>query len=153
MRESGKAIAAYAIYRDMGPDRSLRACAEQYKMPLALLSKWSRSHDWQARVKEHDLAIVAELGDREKRRRIAEADERRKDRLIVAKAVRGKVVLAIKDLQHTDITNRPTLIVPMLEYADRTERLDHDEATERVGVEGEMSLSALVAIALRRESK
>jgi hypothetical protein len=57
--------AAFVIYRDMGSARSMHKLAELLKRDRAdiavtrpSLERWSRMHDWQARVKAHDSAMA-----------------------------------------------------------------------------------------------
>jgi hypothetical protein len=56
---------AFAAYRDLGPARSMHKLAELLKRDHAdiavtrpSLERWSRMHDWQARVKAHDKAMA-----------------------------------------------------------------------------------------------
>ena len=48
--ESTKAHAAFVLYRDLGPDRSLRAAASQLGKSERLLKRWSSRHRWQDRL-------------------------------------------------------------------------------------------------------
>jgi len=53
--ESGKAYAAFSMYRDLGSERSHRAVAEalygvQAKYSIRTVHEWSRKFDWVARV-------------------------------------------------------------------------------------------------------
>lgn len=53
--ESGKAYAAFSMYRDLGSERSHRAVAEalygvQAKYSIRTVHEWSRKFDWVARI-------------------------------------------------------------------------------------------------------
>ncbi len=55
--ESAKAYAAFAVYRDLGPQRSLAKCAETYygsSKNLAQIGLWSRKHAWVDRARAYD---------------------------------------------------------------------------------------------------
>src|SRR5215211_3673678 len=49
--ESARAYEAFALYRDMGPDRSLAKVAQMLGKSKTLLSRWSSEHAWVDRVK------------------------------------------------------------------------------------------------------
>jgi hypothetical protein len=59
-RESNKAFAAFSLYLNMGPQRSLDAVARQLAKSLPLIKRWSARWDWAERVAAHaaHLAIV-----------------------------------------------------------------------------------------------
>ena len=48
--ESAKAYAAFVVYRDLGPERSLRVAAGRLGKSARLLKRWSSRHRWQERV-------------------------------------------------------------------------------------------------------
>jgi hypothetical protein len=48
--ESNAAFEAFARYRDMGPQRSTRAVAQELGKSASLISRWSSKHDWQLRI-------------------------------------------------------------------------------------------------------
>jgi hypothetical protein len=64
-RETGKAIAAFAVYCEMGPNRSLVKLQveltkrEQYAA-LKTIKWWSRTFGWQKRVLDYDMTMAAE---------------------------------------------------------------------------------------------
>lgn len=58
-KESSKAFAAFEVYRDLGPSRSLREAArifygEDKEHHLSQLKKWSRKFDWVERARSFD---------------------------------------------------------------------------------------------------
>jgi hypothetical protein len=59
-RESAKAFAAFKLYLDIGPERSLAAVGEKLGKSKVMMEKWSRKYDWPARVAAHagHLAVV-----------------------------------------------------------------------------------------------
>src|SRR5438128_614481 len=57
--------AAFAIYRDMGPRRSLVSLDHELKcnhpeiaVSRQSLEKWSKMHHWVARVRAHDNSVI-----------------------------------------------------------------------------------------------
>ena len=59
-RESNKAFAAFSIYLNLGPERSLATVAKELGKSGTLLGRWSAKYDWAARVQAHaaHLAMV-----------------------------------------------------------------------------------------------
>ena len=52
--ESAKAFEAFRIYRDMGPERNLRAVAQQCNKSVSLLGRWSGANQWVERARAYD---------------------------------------------------------------------------------------------------
>jgi len=52
-KESAKAFAAFSVYLNLGPERSLAAVAHKLSKSEQLLKRWSRRFDWQGRVAAH----------------------------------------------------------------------------------------------------
>ena len=52
--ESAKAFEAFAIYRDMGVERSVRKVAQQLNKSLTLIGRWSSNHNWPERARAYD---------------------------------------------------------------------------------------------------
>lgn len=52
--ESSKAYEAFAIYRDMGSDRTVRSVAESLNKSGTLIAGWSGKHGWVARAAAWD---------------------------------------------------------------------------------------------------
>lgn len=62
-RESFKAFAAFAVYRDLGPERTLpkTTAALSGKPGLEMIQKWSAANDWIERAEAYDLYIDRRL--------------------------------------------------------------------------------------------
>jgi len=73
-RESNKAFAAFKIYLELGPERSLVRVAANQGKSKTMIEKWSRKFDWPARVQAHAAHI-------------AEAERLAIERIAVEKAV------------------------------------------------------------------
>jgi len=73
--ESEPAFAAFKVYRDMGPQRSLRKAASEVGKARTLIERWSSRHQWGKRVATWDLeqqdlrrdARIVAIGDAEER--------------------------------------------------------------------------------------
>jgi hypothetical protein len=61
-KESNKAFAAFSLYLNMGPQRSLDAVARQLAKSLPLIKRWSARWQWTARVAAH----AAHLAEQER---------------------------------------------------------------------------------------
>ena len=59
-RESNKAFAAFSLYVNLGPERSLATVAQKLHKSVTMLGRWSAKFDWPARVAAHGahLAVV-----------------------------------------------------------------------------------------------
>ena len=59
-RESSKAFAAFRIYLELGPERSLAVAADKLGKSKTLIERWSGKFDWPARVQAYaaHLALV-----------------------------------------------------------------------------------------------
>jgi len=55
--ESPQAYEAFVIYRDLGPERSLREVSQRLGKSKTLMDRWSRTHKWveRCRAYENDL--------------------------------------------------------------------------------------------------
>ncbi len=85
--ESSKAFAAFNLYLNLGPQRSLAAVAQKLSKSGQLLKRWSTKFEWPARVQAYDahLAVVereaaealarANAAEREKRKQQVREDE------------------------------------------------------------------------------
>lgn len=142
--ESAQALEAFVCYRDLGAARSIVAVSQQLGKSKTIIDRWSRTHNWVERCRQHDEAIAAEAAERDKQARLAELDKRRQDRIKVAAAVRGVTVKALPLMLPKDLALRPDSIVRLLTYADSLERLDMGEATERIELK-ELPNDALIA--------
>lgn len=58
--ESEKAYEAFAVYRDMGTNRSIRAVAQQLAKSRTQIGKWSSAWEWTERVRAYDNDLEKE---------------------------------------------------------------------------------------------
>jgi GNAT superfamily N-acetyltransferase len=136
LKETPRALDAYRLYESLGPARSIDAVARQLDKSRQLIGRWSAAHGWVERVAAYDAQVAAEAEARAREERLAEIERARKQRLQVARAARGKGVEALAAMSAQQLAHLPSGTVRLLEYADRTERLDLGEAEQRVEVSG-----------------
>lgn len=135
--ESQQSFAAFAIYRDMGDNRSLQRVSQQVAKRLQLMKRWSERDNWVARVDEWDAE-----NDRIKRaahtRAIVEMSERHAK---LAVSVLNKVVSRL-------IGDKANNVMPIdpasLNARDLATLLDIGVKVERLS-RGEHSDSLVVA--------
>lgn len=141
MKESPQALAAWVLYRDMGPTRSLEALHRQYPdttPSVRQLKTWSAAHNWQERIMQHEARIAAEAEERARKDRLAEMDRLRRVRLGIAQTEQA---IALKWLQRV-VNNDAAIadmkageIVALTKSAQDTQRLEYGEATDRHAVD------------------
>lgn len=136
MRETSKAIAAWTLYRAMGPQRSLESVARACTKSSSLLRRWSAAHGWVERARAHDQAIADEAAARDKAERSADGERRRKQRLSIADAEHRIVLARLRRLVESNEQVSVIEAVHLAKHADQTERLDMGEATARTDISG-----------------
>lgn len=114
--ESAPAFAAFAVYRDLGPGRSITKVVQQVHKSRALLGRWSRTHSWVMRAaafdREQDRQFQVEV--QQARRDVARRHAR------VAQAVMGKAVARLQGLDVRELS--PADLLRYLQVAAEIER-------------------------------
>ncbi|MGW8554078.1 hypothetical protein [Streptomyces tubercidicus] len=127
--ESVQAFEAFAVYRDLGPARSITAVARQLDKSRALLGRWSRQFAWVMRAtaydREQDRLFLAEQA--QARRDIA----RRHAKL--AQAVQSKAVARLQTLDPRELS--PSELLRYFQVAAEIERRAVGEAPVAGSVE------------------
>lgn len=93
--ETTKAFEAFAIYRDMGNDRSIAKVAEQLGKSEALLQRWSSKYEWVKRVAEWDDEVARQTA-RELMRDIARTRARQRKQAMQMQLKGAELLQAIK---------------------------------------------------------
>lgn len=62
--ESSRAYEAFAVYRDLGPERSLVKAAQKLGKNVTTITQWSTRHDWVARVRAFDEYVASRTADK-----------------------------------------------------------------------------------------
>lgn len=72
--DTDKSFEAFALYRDMGASRSLKAVAEKLEKSETIIGRWSGQHNWVSRVAAYDASLDEKLLDKnaERQERIRE---------------------------------------------------------------------------------
>lgn len=93
--ESAKAFEAFAIYRDMGNDRSIAKVAEKLGKSEALLHRWSSKFDWVNRAAAWDDEL-ARMTTRELMRDIARTRARQRKQALAMQSKGMSLLKGIK---------------------------------------------------------
>lgn len=136
-RESAKAFEAFAIYRDMGVERSVRKVTQRLNKSLTLIGKWSSRYNWPERARAYDRDL-----DRQ-----AHAQAVRDVRSMTNRHIRIAMQLQAKALEALEQLNVATLSPKMqlafLAKATEIERMNRlsaagmdDSGQQRDGAEG-----------------
>ena len=116
--ESAKAFEAFAIYRDMGAERSLRKLTQQLHKNLTTIRDWSVKWNWQERVRAYDRDL-----DRQ-----AHAQAVREVRSMTNRHIRIAMQLqarALQALEQLDVTTlSPKMQLAFLAKATEIERMN-----------------------------
>lgn len=135
--ESAKAFEAFAIYRDMGVERSVRKVTQRLNKSLTLIGKWSSRYNWPERARAYDRDL-----DRQ-----AHAQAVREVRSMTNRHIRIAMQLQAKALEALEQLNVATLSPKMqlafLAKATEIERMNRlsaagmdDSGQQRDGAEG-----------------
>jgi len=124
--ESSKAYAAFCIYRDMGPDRSIEKVYEKRSRrgPLSRLKNWSVKHNWVERAKAYDDYLERKKRE-EKEKAILEMAERHAR---LAMAFQQRVAQRLQEIDPAELS--PADMAKWLDIATKLERLSRGEPTE-----------------------
>jgi hypothetical protein len=142
--ESAKAYAAFCLYRDLGPRRSLDAASRSYhgshregvdllsgRLPRAsgTIRRWAHCWNWQARARAWDQE-AERIKQAEQRAALQEMAERHAKEALM---MQNKAIERLRQLRPEELGTRETLAY--LVEAAKLERLARGEPTERVSQE------------------
>jgi hypothetical protein len=114
--ESAQAFQAFALYRDMGPDRSLAKVAKELGKSSTIVERWSARDAWVVRVEAWDV-------EQDRLWRQQQLNSRRevgKRHLRIANAMQGKLVDALARLDVSQMT--PADIARWIEVTAKVQR-------------------------------
>lgn len=116
--ESAKAFEAFAIYRDMGVERSVRKVTQRLNKSLTLIGKWSSRYNWPERARAYDREL-----DRQAREQAVRSVRQMTDRHIrIAMQLQAKAVRALENLDEAQLT--PKMMLAFLTKATELERMN-----------------------------
>lgn len=146
-RETGKAFAAFILYRDLGPSRTVNLVAQKLgresKNNKALL-KWCRENDWVRRAGAYDahLQKLKDMADEEVLVKMAKQGRKQRSKnVFVATGIVGKELEKYKRM--VDSSPGPILelrdLIKLAKIADdisRHEYTDGDQSSDPPGLDG-----------------
>lgn len=124
--ETPKPFEAFCLYRDMGPERSLRKVAEKLEKSDTLIGRWSSQYNWVERVAAWD-------NEQDRIARIEQLKEIKKMRnrhAGIAKAMIVKAGQALKRIPDEEI--KASDISRMIEVASKLERISRGDVGDVV---------------------
>lgn len=136
--ESEKAFEAFAVYRDMGAERSITKVVQSLNKTRALIGRWSSQWNWQERVRAYDNELEKEARTKAIRDRKAMTTRH----INIAMQLQKKALEALNGLSVEDMS--PKDIKEYIKMATDLERLNR-EITEddRDGVIYQMEIEDL----------
>jgi hypothetical protein len=147
-KESAKAFAAFSLYLNMGPERSMAEVGKRLGKSEGLIERWSAKYDWGARVQAHSayLALVErQATEAALRGKAAEWLTRQSEHREEEWKIRSELVEAGREALRRWKANPNRCgslegIARMLELASKLGRLSSGMATDRTEVSGEVSV-------------
>jgi len=124
-KETDVAFEAFAVYRDMGPERSVSKVAKKCSKNASLLNRWSSTHSWVSR----SAAFDNEVDRRMREDLIKGVTTMRKKHVDIANAMIAKAVSALKILTAEEMSMRDITLA--VDVAAKLERLSRGESTEK----------------------
>lgn len=133
--ETALAFEAFAIYRDTGPGRSVRAVAEKMGKDQALLERWCTVHAWVRRSRSYD----ADLDRRKQLVDLREVESMRKRQIQISLKLQALGVVELDRTLERALEDQsgsagepidPALIVKLIEAGAKLERLNRGEPGE-----------------------
>lgn len=135
--ESAKAFEAFAIYRDMGAERSLRKLTQQLHKNLTTIRDWSVKWNWQERVRAYDR----DLDRQAHAQAVREVRSMTNRHIRIAMQLQAKALQALEQLDVTTLS--PKMQLAFLAKATEIERMNRlsaagmdDSGQQRDSAEG-----------------
>lgn len=122
--ETARAWEAFCIYRDMGPDRSLRKVVQELNKNLTTIAEWSSKYDWVKRVAAWD-AEQDRIARQEQTKAIKAMRNRHAGmaKAMIVKAGRALQRIPDEEIKASDISR-------MIEVASKLERISRGDVGE-----------------------
>ncbi|MCD7812193.1 MAG: hypothetical protein LUG91_10205 [Ruminococcus sp.] len=133
--ESAQAYEAFAMYRDMGTERSIRAVSQRLGKSKTLIDRWSREKSWVERVRAYDNELAKEA----KAKAVREHKAMTERHISIAMQIQKKALEALKNLSVENMS--PKDIKEFIKMATDLERINRtleetdkssDESSERL---------------------
>ncbi|HOX59370.1 MAG TPA: hypothetical protein P5205_19570 [Candidatus Paceibacterota bacterium] len=144
-RESDKAFAAFSLYLNLGPERSLETVAQKFTRSSRLIKRWSAKFDWPARVAAHaahlatvereavEVTVRAKAAEWEAREQKLRETEWAMHERAIAAAKKGLDAYMEREKVYANLAD----IARMLEIASKLGRLATGLGTDGEGRKGD----------------
>ena len=116
--ESAKAFEAFAIYRDMGVERSVRKVTQRLNKSLTLIGKWSSAYNWPERARAYDR----DLDRQAHAQAVREVRSMTNRHIRIAMQLQAKALEALEQLDVTTLS--PKMQLAFLAKATEIERMN-----------------------------
>lgn len=127
--ETTKAFEAFAKYRDLGLERSIRKVARELSKSDTIIKRWSSKWDWVERVKAYDMEMD--------RQALIQEEKKRKDmakrHANLATVFQQKVLERLKAINPAELSTSD--LVRWFEISVKIERLSRGESTDITSLE------------------
>ena len=145
--ESAKAFEAFAAYRDMGVERSIRKVTRQLNKSLTLIGKWSSANNWPERARAYDMDL-----DRQAHAQAVREVRNMENRHIrIAMQLQAKALEALEQLDVATLS--PKMQLAFIAKATEIERMNRlsaanmDSTSSKSAEEAQDIQSGIVALA------
>ena len=125
--ESEKAFEAFAIYRDLGADRSLQKVTQELNKSRTIIARWSRTYHWRDRAREYDNDLERQA-KKKAEKGLRDMCERHTK---IAVELQTKALQALKSLNPDDMSIKD--IREYIRMATDLERLNRTMTAEQHG--------------------
>lgn len=122
--ETARAFEAFAVYRDMGPGRSINKTAQALHKNRTTIGEWSSKYEWVKRVSAWD----AEQDRIARQKNTEEIKKMRKRHTDLASAMLVKAARALQRIPEDEI--KAADVSRMVETASKLERISRGDAGE-----------------------
>lgn len=142
--DTDKSFEAFAIYRDMGANRSLRKVAEKLGKSETIINRWSMNNDWVNRVAAFDKHQDSLRQERNLQRQKQIEDNAYSDYIVIRKAIakykRDFLAVKFKGIAPHEVSNLVDLMKQADDYARRAvglpDKINAPQRTEVTGADG-----------------
>lgn len=143
--ESAQAYEAFAMYRDMGTERSIRAVSLKLGKSKTLIDRWSREKSWVERVRAYDNELAKEAKEKAVREHKAMTERH----ISIAMQIQKKALEALKSLSVENMS--PKDIKEFIKMATDLERINRTlEETDKSSDESSESLADDIIAAYKK---
>lgn len=145
--ESTQAFQAFATYRDMGTERSVRAVARQLNKSCTLIGSWSSRWNWVERVHAYDDYIDAEA----RKASIKKYRDMNARHISIALQLQQKALMAMQKMP--DKALAPKDVISFIDKAMEIERMTRKEELNIYGDKKEQESLGLADTIMRAYKK